>query len=112
MSCANSAKTQHPDVCMESVVEHGPILANTLRNIGTVGKSDSADLMCNIWMKACPAVNLTWNVPLPLPKPARSRPKPSKKDPIQIVHFSDIHLDPKYVEGADAECGNPLLCCR
>lgn len=29
----------------------------------------------------------------------------------RVLHISDVHIDPFYIEGANAECGEPL-CCR
>lgn len=33
------------------------------------------------------------------------------KYPISVVQITDIHIDPYYEEGANADCGEPL-CCR
>ncbi|PFH58093.1 hypothetical protein XA68_14152 [Ophiocordyceps unilateralis] len=52
-----------------------------------------------------------WTVPMPARKPDRGRPKTSGRPSIQIVHFSDIHIDPLYVPGASTECHKPI-CCR
>ena len=31
--------------------------------------------------------------------------------PIRVLHLSDTHFDPEYVEGSNADCSEPL-CCR
>lgn len=30
---------------------------------------------------------------------------------IKVLHLADIHWDPEYLEGSNAQCGDPL-CCR
>lgn len=44
-------------------------------------------------------------------KPAPVSLVPSKKEPLKVLHFSDYHLDPRYVVGSEANCGGSL-CCR
>ncbi|XP_054157645.1 sphingomyelin phosphodiesterase-like [Oppia nitens] len=58
-----------------------------------------------------------WTLPLtPIAKPVlkssaqRSQPK-SSSPKLRVLHLSDTHVDPLYVEGGDAVCGEPL-CCR
>lgn len=47
----------------------------------------------------------------PKPKPAdTSVPKPSGER-IKVLHLSDIHLDPRYSVGSEANCTNGM-CCR
>jgi sphingomyelin phosphodiesterase len=46
------------------------------------------------------------------PKPTNlSRPAPSGQTPLQIIHYSDIHVDPFYVPGSSSNCSKPM-CCR
>ncbi|KAJ3552028.1 hypothetical protein NPX13_g11215 [Xylaria arbuscula] len=52
-----------------------------------------------------------YEVAFPSPKPKTRRPKPSGKSPLRVVHYSDIHIDPWYTEGADANC-TKFICCR
>lgn len=55
-----------------------------------------------------------WNVTMSdTPKPpVTPHVKPKPRSPtLRVLHLTDIHLDIEYVEGADAECGEPL-CCR
>ena len=89
----------------------GPIIANSLRgmNIG----SRTSRLACVALMGLCshPEVEL-YNVTFPSPgKPGNTRPPPSGLKPLHVVHFSDIHIDPQYVVGANANCSKPI-CCR
>ena len=37
--------------------------------------------------------------------------KESKKEPIKIVMFADLHIDYDYTPGTSSECGK-ILCCR
>lgn len=36
---------------------------------------------------------------------------PTSKLPLKIVQITDIHIDPYYTPGMNADCGEPL-CCR
>lgn len=47
----------------------------------------------------------------PKAKPVAARPVPSGQDPIRIVHYSDIHVDPFYTVGSNYNCTKPT-CCR
>ena len=42
----------------------------------------------------------------PPPKPL----KPCKKEPLKVLHFSDYHLDQRYVVESEANCGGSLCC--
>lgn len=44
-------------------------------------------------------------------KPAPAKLVPSTKEPLKVLHFSDYHLDMRYVVGSEANCGGSL-CCR
>ena len=44
-------------------------------------------------------------------KPAPKTLKPCTKEPLKVLHFSDYHLDQRYVVGSEANCGGSL-CCR
>lgn len=52
-----------------------------------------------------------WTIEFPSPKPAGGRPVPSGKEPLKIVHYSDIHIDPQYLPGSNTQCNKPI-CCR
>ncbi|XP_037914382.1 sphingomyelin phosphodiesterase isoform X1 [Hermetia illucens] len=55
-----------------------------------------------------------WDVsfpPVPKPEPL-DIPIPKEKAPyFKVLHLSDTHYDPHYVEGSNANCNEPL-CCR
>ncbi|OTB11694.1 hypothetical protein K445DRAFT_321857 [Daldinia sp. EC12] len=101
---------QDADVCAGSIALEGPIVAHSLRGIA-IG-SRTSQLVCVALMGLCqhPQV-LPYNVSFPSPKKLTGRPRPSGLEPVQVVHFSDIHIDPLYVEGANANCTKPI-CCR
>lgn len=55
-----------------------------------------------------------WNVTFPyVPKPPVVPPAPPKpgSPTLKVLHITDMHLDPVYMEGTNAECGEPV-CCR
>ncbi|KAI0135272.1 sphingomyelin phosphodiesterase [Daldinia grandis] len=101
---------QDADVCAGSIALEGPIVAHSLRGLA-IG-SRTSRLVCVALMGLCqhPEV-LPYNVSFPSPKRLTGRPSPSGLEPVQVVHFSDIHIDPLYVEGANANCTKPI-CCR
>jgi sphingomyelin phosphodiesterase len=85
-------------------------LAHDLRQM-TVG-SHTAQLFCNTIFGLCPFPSVTeYNVPFPSPKPATSRPAVSGKTPIEVVHYSDIHVDLSYETGSNYNC-TKNICCR
>lgn len=43
-------------------------------------------------------------------KPATTRPVSTGKDTIQIVHFSDIHVDLNYTVGTSYNCSESVCC--
>lgn len=98
------------DVCDGSISREGPVIAHDIRTMSLT--SDTSDEFCITFFGLCqyPAVH-DWAVPFPSSKPAGGRPKPSGKTPIKVVHFSDIHVDPLYETGANANCTKPI-CCR
>jgi len=104
------AQAQDDDVCSGAVGFEGPIMYSDIKAM-SLG-SHTSDLFCNTFFGLCdyPAVT-PWSVPFPSAKPATSRPAVSGQTPLKIVHFSDIHVDPSYVPGANYNCTKPS-CCR
>ncbi|OTA67733.1 putative acid sphingomyelinase [Hypoxylon sp. EC38] len=104
------AGIEDDDVCAGSIALEGPIVANSLRKI-SIG-SRTSRLACVAFMGLCSYPEIEpYNVSFPSPKARAERPRPSGLKPLHVVHFSDIHVDPLYVEGADANCSKPI-CCR
>ncbi|KAF4984349.1 hypothetical protein FZEAL_460 [Fusarium zealandicum] len=104
------SKAEDADVCDGTVELEGPIIAEALRNM-VIG-SKTSQLFCITFLGVCkyPAVE-PWSVPFPPKTSARKRPAPSGRDPIKVVHYSDIHIDQLYTEGSNAKCRKPI-CCR
>lgn len=101
---------ENDEVCSGSIALEGPIIAQDLRGM-SIG-SRTSDLFCITFLGLCsyPSVD-AYTVPFPSAKPAGSSPAPSGQTPIQVVHYSDIHVDPFYVTGSASNCSYPM-CCR
>ncbi|XP_050717172.1 sphingomyelin phosphodiesterase-like isoform X1 [Eriocheir sinensis] len=55
-----------------------------------------------------------WRVAFPpVPKPPVNPPEPPPvgMPTLKVLHLSDTHFDPEYMEGSNADCNEPL-CCR
>lgn len=47
----------------------------------------------------------------PKPKPLnKTRPAVSGKEPLKVVHISDIHVDLSFTVGANANCTEDICC--
>ncbi|KAK5993827.1 Sphingomyelin phosphodiesterase 2-like protein [Cladobotryum mycophilum] len=99
------------EFCDGVLQREGPIIADIVRTMDI--NSTSSIQFCIAFFGVCerPAV-AQWSIPFPTKKPCNSkRPEPSGKDPLKIVHYSDIHIDPLYVTGSSTQCKKPT-CCR
>ncbi|OAA36240.1 Sphingomyelin phosphodiesterase [Metarhizium rileyi] len=87
------AKVQPDDVCDGAVALEGPIIAADIRKMSVGSRTSKA--FCTTLLGVCgyPDVQ-TWDIAYPSAQPAGGRPEPSGKEPIKIVHYSDIHIDP------------------
>ncbi|KAF4989443.1 hypothetical protein FGRMN_9108 [Fusarium graminum] len=104
------SKVEDADVCDGTIELQGPIVAEALRNVAIGSKT--AQHFCVTFLGLCnyPSVE-EWDVPMPPDRAQRKRPIPSGRDPIKVVHYSDIHVDQLYTEGSSADCNKPI-CCR
>jgi len=104
------AGVEDADVCTGSLALEGPILAHDLREM-TI-PSHTSQLFCTTIFGLCdyPAVT-PYTVDFPVAKPDTKRPASSGESPIQIVQFSDIHVDLSYETGANYNC-TKNICCR
>ncbi|KAK5797708.1 hypothetical protein VI817_003999 [Penicillium citrinum] len=105
------AGVEDKDVCEGAISREGPILAHDLRTMDI--PSTTAVLFCSTVFGLCDYPDVTeYTVEFPSAKPSNaSRPLPSGKDPLQIVHISDIHVDLSYKVGANYNC-TKNICCR
>ncbi|KAJ4141143.1 hypothetical protein NW768_000350 [Fusarium equiseti] len=104
------SKVEDADVCDGTIELQGPIIAEALRNVAIGSKT--AQHFCVTFLGLCSYPDVEeWDVPLPPDRSHIKRPIPSGKDPIRVVHYSDIHVDQLYTEGANAKCNKPI-CCR
>lgn len=99
------------DVCEGAVGLEGPIIAQALRDVKP--GSHTSQNVCMNFLGVCGFPDITEHeVKIPSEKPEGStRPAPSGKDPIKVVHYSDVHVDHLYVPGSSANCTKPI-CCR
>lgn len=97
-------------MCTGAIALEGPIIAQDLRGVSI--PSHTSQLLCNTFLGLCSLPPVTpHTVSFASPKPASTRPAVSGQAPIQIVHFSDIHVDHFYETGANYNCTKPI-CCR
>ncbi|KAI1205916.1 sphingomyelin phosphodiesterase [Annulohypoxylon truncatum] len=87
------AGIEDDDVCEGAVALEGPVIAHALRGM-KIG-SKTSRLACIALMGLCPYPEIEpHDISFPSPKPKTRRPPPSSLKPLQVVHFSDIHVDP------------------
>lgn len=111
-------QSEDKDVCYGTLALEGPVVAASLRGL-TLG-SKTAQVLCTTLLGLCsyPEVE-PYTVPVPPPAatgntttgPSSAPVNGTRKPPIKIAHFSDIHIDPLYVTGSNANCSKPM-CCR
>ncbi|KAL8382380.1 hypothetical protein RB595_006252 [Gaeumannomyces hyphopodioides] len=103
---------QDADVCAGAIGLEGPILAHDLRTMSVNTKT--SQLFCLTVFGLCqwPDVDANSGPRLSAkPAAAASRPAPSGREPLQVVHISDIHVDQSYTAGASWNC-TKNICCR
>ncbi|EIW86935.1 sphingomyelin phosphodiesterase [Coniophora puteana RWD-64-598 SS2] len=92
---------------------YGPILTQ-VASYGNLGGYDG-QLLCWSFLSLCPMpptspLNLTGYFAKPKPNPLPT-PKQPSGELLKVLHVSDIHLDPRYATGSEANCSD-YLCCR
>jgi len=108
--CVN-AHLEDADVCRGAIGSEGPIIAHDLREM--IIPSHTASSLCTSLLGLCPYPEVRpYQVQFPKPKPNTTRPASSgQQESLQIVHFSDIHVDLEYETGSNYNCTKPI-CCR
>ncbi|KAG5939078.1 hypothetical protein E4U53_007895 [Claviceps sorghi] len=99
------------EFCDGAMAREAPVLASVLRTIET--GSPSSMHLCASFFGVCdlPPID-RWDLDFPPLERCSAETKPvSGKKPLQIIQYSDIHIDPLYKEGASTEC-KKSICCR
>lgn len=105
----NMLKAEPSDVCVGIMARGGPSTYHSLKNM-KLG-SHTAKKFCANLFQYCEPEALPYDLSFPSPKPPTSRPPPSGQPPIEVVHFSDTHVDLSYETGSNWNCSKPI-CCR
>ncbi|KAL0951686.1 hypothetical protein HGRIS_008364 [Hohenbuehelia grisea] len=92
----------------------GSVITQVVAN-ADVGGLDGQMLCQNFIKGLCPLpptspLNLTSWFAKPKPSPLPAARKPSGKR-LKVLHISDMHLDPRYATGSEANCSSGT-CCR
>ncbi|KAI8981242.1 sphingomyelin phosphodiesterase [Trametes punicea] len=96
------------------IFQLGSVVTQVIAN-ADVGGLDGQNICSHFLSGLCPApsatpLNLTNWFAKPKPNPLPRPRKPSGKR-LKVLHLSDMHLDPRYANGAEANCTSGL-CCR
>ncbi|KZS89241.1 Metallo-dependent phosphatase [Sistotremastrum niveocremeum HHB9708] len=90
-------------------------VATQVLQFANVSGSDGQYICAKVINKSCPqptAIKLDLTHYFSKPKPPNARaPPPSGRKSVRVLHLSDFHLDPRYDNGAEADCSQ-FLCCR
>ncbi|RDA86165.1 hypothetical protein CP532_3055 [Ophiocordyceps camponoti-leonardi (nom. inval.)] len=120
--CESAPETDE-DVCHGTMKHQAHILAQVLQRNSFENSSKTFEALCSTMVGLCDLPDFEpWTVPsdeilnssgrTPTPfDPSRRRPSPSGETPLQVIHFTDIHIDPLYEPGANTDCSKPV-CCR
>lgn len=94
-------------MCDGTLALEGPVIAASLRDL-TLG-SKTAQIFCTTLLGLCsyPEVE-PYTVPMPLQTATTTL---ESSTPVNGTQRSDIHIDPLYVAGSNANCSKPM-CCR
>lgn len=95
-------QAEDDDVCDGALAEQGPIVAHDLRKISPFDRSST--LLCNSIFGLCqqPAVQQL-NFPLSSVPENQKQWTSQGRQPFQVVHFSDVHIDREYTVSILAE---------
>lgn len=108
---ADSQQQYDDEFCDGVVAREAPIIADIIKNV-EVG-SKTSEQFCITFLGVCQYPEIDkWAVPFPSRKPCGEPVRAtSGQDPIKVIHYSDIHIDPLYVQGSSTQCKKPT-CCR
>ncbi|KAI0375428.1 sphingomyelin phosphodiesterase [Pilatotrama ljubarskyi] len=96
------------------IFQLGSVVTQVIAN-ADVGGLDGQAICSHFLSGLCPAptatpLNLTGWFAKPKPNPLPAARKPSGRR-MKVLHISDMHIDPRYANGAEANCTSGL-CCR
>ncbi|KAI8345846.1 Metallo-dependent phosphatase-like protein [Mortierella sp. GBAus27b] len=99
------------DACAGLAERMGPQLAAFFSEMNLNG-SDGYYTCAYNFPGSCPVpVHQPKPIEFPKPKPANAQQPAPSGETIQVLHFSDWHLDPHYKAGTEADCSHNI-CCR
>lgn len=103
-----SISWQCKDMCRGVVREHG----REVLFLATHILLDPPEFCSSL--NLCPPVNASTEPLYPAVDLASQQPVISEELPatFDVLHVSDIHLDPLYVQGTSTDCGEPVCCHR
>ncbi|KAF9433781.1 hypothetical protein BGZ76_008976 [Entomortierella beljakovae] len=102
---------QRLDGCAGLMQRVGPQLAGIFSEMNLNG-TDGYYACAYNFPGSCPVpVHRPKDPIFPKPKPATAQQPAPSGETIQILHFSDWHLDPYYKPGTEAKCSHNI-CCR
>jgi sphingomyelin phosphodiesterase len=96
-------------VCAGMIDEYNPVLIEILRHSPL-----STHEICGVafgCMRQADIPALKWNVTFPPPTKQISSSHSPSINTLSVLHLADLHIDPEYKPGSNANCGRPL-CCR
>lgn len=111
--CIN-LKMQTPRVCESGVHLFGAEIIKIAKKVDMTAAEICYFILDDYCEEVTQNPNHIWNVSFsPFLKPKiQEIPLPNENAPkLKVLHISDTHIDPLYVEGSNAICGEPL-CCR
>ncbi|KAG0028345.1 hypothetical protein BGZ82_008468 [Podila clonocystis] len=104
-------KFRRPDTCEGLWERLGPELIGIFSELNLDG-SDGYYTCAYAFPGSCPLpVHHPKPLTFPKPKPTNAQQPPPSGESIQVLHFSDWHVDPLYQHGTEAKCSHNI-CCR
>ncbi|KAF8940553.1 hypothetical protein BGZ58_005887 [Dissophora ornata] len=99
------------DACAGLMERLGPQLVGIFSEMDVDG-SDGYYACAYSFPGSCPVpLHQPKPIEFPKPKPANAQQPAPSGETIQVLHFSDWHLDPLYKTGTEAKCSHNI-CCR
>ncbi|KAI3613374.1 hypothetical protein CBS9595_004207 [Malassezia furfur] len=127
----NYTKSQDPRFDCEArygAAQMGPMYTQLLSYANLTNSTAAADHICAYLVdeEPCPKINISvyndrgafyesWfnrsGPEHPILSGSRRKVGPARDKPLRVLHLSDIHLDPRYMVGGEANCDSGQ-CCR